>query len=172
MKIYLIAAVSAGGGIGKDGKIPWHLPEDLTRFKRITMGHTVVMGRRTYESIGRPLPDRTNVVITRNPSEMHAKNEMVRFVTMEDAEKLIAAQEDTVFVIGGSEIYRHFLGSADGVLLTRIDEAYECDAFFPLRETETDNTFVLTERSETRRSATGTCDAEYRFERYERSPSK
>ncbi len=106
--------------------MPWHLPEDLAYFKRTTMGHTVVMGRKTFESIGRPLPGRTNVVITRN-LDFRAPAEVKVFHSLPEA---IAVYPDS-FVIGGAEIYRQALPLANELYITYIDAEYEGDVQFP-----------------------------------------
>lgn len=123
--IALVVAVSRNGVIGKGGKMPWHLPADLFRFRKRTKGHVVVMGRKTYESIGGPLPDRTNVVLTR---DTHFKAEGCEVVHSIEA---LLHDDRMIFVIGGAEIYRQFLPYADVLHLTRIDAELEGDTFFP-----------------------------------------
>ena len=127
----LVAAVARGGVIGRDSGIPWRLPEDMRRFRTLTMGHPVVMGRRTWESLPdqfRPLPGRGNVVVTRN-SDWSAQG-ADRAGSIEDALRLLEG-EATVFVIGGGEIYAAALPSADELLLTEIDAEIEGDTYFP-----------------------------------------
>ena len=124
----VIAAVARNGAIGRDNALLWHIREDLQFFKRTTLGCPVVMGRKTYESIGRPLPGRRNVVITRNPTW--------RADSVEVAASLNAALDllhdaPKVFVIGGAEIYAHALPVADELILTEIDQDYDGDCFFP-----------------------------------------
>jgi dihydrofolate reductase len=129
--ISLVAAVARGGVIGRDGGIPWRLPEDMVRFRALTMGHPVVMGRRTWESLPdgyRPLPGRGNVVVTRDP-EWSAQG-ADRSGSIQDALALLAS-ERRVFVIGGGEIYRAALPFADELLLTEIDADVEGDTTFP-----------------------------------------
>ena len=131
MRVALVAAVARGGVIGRDSGIPWRLPEDMQRFRALTMGHPVVMGRRTWESLPdqfRPLPGRGNVVITRN-SDWSAQG-ADRAGSFEDALRLLEG-EPTVFVIGGGEIYAAALPSADELLLTEIDAEIEGDTYFP-----------------------------------------
>jgi dihydrofolate reductase len=131
LKVSLVAAVARGGVIGRDGGIPWRLPEDLARFRELTMGHPVVMGRRTWESLPdqfRPLPGRGNVVVTRNP-EWSAQG-ADRVSSIEDAFDLLEAEPE-VFVIGGGEIYAAALPHADALLLTEIDAEVEGDTTFP-----------------------------------------
>jgi dihydrofolate reductase len=127
-RITLIAAVARNGVIGRNGAIPWRIPGDLPRFKRITMGHPVIMGRRTWESLGRPLPGRRNIVISRTPGFTPAGAEV-----FESLEGALAACADSpeVFVIGGTEAYREALAVADRLLLTEIDADIEGDAYFP-----------------------------------------
>ena len=131
MRLALLAAVARGGVIGRDSGIPWRLPEDMRRFRTLTMGHPVVMGRRTWESLPdqfRPLPGRGNVVVTRN-SDWSAQG-ADRAGSIEDALRLLEG-EATVFVIGGGEIYAAALPSADELLLTEIDAEIEGDTYFP-----------------------------------------
>jgi dihydrofolate reductase len=130
--VSLIVAAAANCVIGRDNRMPWHLPEDLARFKRLTLGHPVVMGRRTYESIvaalGKPLPGRANIVVTRR-RDFAAPGCTV--TSSLDAALAAARDADEVFVIGGAEIYRLALPRADRVYLTRIDADFEGDATFP-----------------------------------------
>jgi dihydrofolate reductase len=130
--VSLVVAAAANGVIGRENRMPWHLPEDLAHFKRLTLGHPVVMGRKTYESIiatlGKPLPGRTNIVVTRQ-----AGYEAPGCVVVPSLEAGLAAarEAEEIFVIGGAEIYRLALGRADRVHLTRIDAAFEGDTTFP-----------------------------------------
>jgi len=134
MEVVLIAAVAANGVIGRDGEIPWHHPADLKRFKRLTTGHPVIMGRVTYEGIradlGGPLPDRTNIVLTRG--DLAGEDDVVVADGIEAA--MAAAAEtgrDTVFVAGGAAVYRAFLPRADRLELTELTAAHEGDTYFP-----------------------------------------
>lgn len=127
MRVTLIAAVASNGVIGADGDIPWRIPEDWRRFKSLTLGHTLVMGRKTYDSIGRPLPGRTTIVITRQPSWRADGITVVH--TLEEA--LQAAPEGEVFIAGGGDIYRLALPLADRMSLTEVDQSPEGNAFFP-----------------------------------------
>lgn len=124
----LIAAVARNGAIGKDNALLWRLPEDLQFFKRTTMGCPVVMGRKTYESIGRPLPGRRNIVISRNTAWQAAGVE--RASSLQAALALVADAEKA-FVIGGAQIYAEALPQADELVLTEIGRDFEGDAFFP-----------------------------------------
>ena len=124
----LIAAVARNGGIGKNNALLVHLPGDLPRLKRITMGHAIIMGRKTWDSLGRPLPGRRNIVITRNPQWQAAGAQAA--TSLQAALALVAA-EAKAFVIGGAEIYALALPYADELLITEIDADYDADAFFP-----------------------------------------
>lgn len=131
MTVALVAAVARGGVIGRDGGIPWRLPEDVASFKELTTGHAVVMGRKTWESIPerfRPLPDRRNVVVTRNPAW---KAEGAERASSVDEALALLADEERVFVIGGAEIYAAALPHADELVLTEIDLDVDGDTFFP-----------------------------------------
>lgn len=123
--IALIAAMDRNRVIGQDGKMPWHMPADLKHFRRLTKGHVVVMGRKTYESIGGPLKGRTNVILTRDEQFEAAGCEVLHSI---DA---VLKDDRSIFVIGGGEVYRQFLPHADRLCLTRIDAAFEGDTFFP-----------------------------------------
>lgn len=134
MKIALIVAAARNGVIGGGNKMLWRVPEDFAHFKRTTMGHPIVMGRKTWESIGRPLPGRRNVVVTRNPDYRAEGAELAP--SLEAAFKMLNG-DGTVFVIGGGEIYRQALPRADVVWLTKIGADFEGDATFPdLPETQ------------------------------------
>ena len=122
MKIAIIAAISEDGTIGDAGTIPWHISDDLKRFKRLTMGHPVIMGRRTFEAIGKPLPGRRNIVLTRQPGHDH-------FTSLGDA--LQSCRDDIVFIVGGAEVYRHALPVADALFLTHIHRRVAGDTKFP-----------------------------------------
>ena len=131
MNITLIAAVAEDGTIGNEGRIPWHISDDFKRFKRLTMGHPIIMGRKTYESIGKPLPDRTNIVLTRNP-QFRAPEGVHAFGGLDAALDFCRQQQaQTVFVIGGAEIYRQSIGRADVLLLTHVHETISGDTKFP-----------------------------------------
>ena len=124
----LIAAVARNGAIGKDNALLWRLPEDLQFFKRTTMGCPVIMGRKTCESIGRPLPGRRNIVISRNADWQATGVE--RASSLQAALALIAGA-DKAFVIGGAQIYAEALPQVDEIVLTEIDKDFDGDAFFP-----------------------------------------
>ena len=127
MTITVLAAVGANLVIGRNGAMPWHLPEDLAHFKATTMGHTMVMGRKTYEAIGRALPGRRTIVIT-SQQDWHAAGVEVAHSL---AEALSLAGPTDVFVVGGGQVYREAMPFADQMMLTEIDESPEGDAFFP-----------------------------------------
>lgn len=126
--ISIIAAVARGGIIGSGNQMPWHIGEDLRRFKAVTLGHPVVMGRKTFESLGRPLPGRTNVVITRNAA--YAAEGCTVVDSLEKALVLFPPEEE-VFVIGGGEIYRQAIGLADRLYLTWVEADFDGDTRFP-----------------------------------------
>ncbi|MCK6474754.1 MAG: dihydrofolate reductase [Planctomycetes bacterium] len=128
MRCYLIAAMAENRVIGRDNKLPWHLPDDLQHFKRLTTGHPVVMGRKTFISVGKPLPKRENVILTRN-KEFSAPG----IVVCHSAEDVAARYpgETEVFICGGEEIYRLFLDRADRIYLTVIHQSFDGDACFP-----------------------------------------
>lgn len=157
MRVSAIAAVSRNGVIGREGRMPWHEPEDLRRFKAITMGHAIVMGRKTFESIGRPLPGRRNIVLTRRPGPRFPEG-VLHFNSLEAA--LQACEElgeAEAFVIGGAEIYAAALPLCDRLYLTRIDRDVLGDVEFPpwdpgewketSREARGDLMFVTYERA-------------------------
>ena len=127
-KVSLIAAMANNRVIGKDNDMPWHMPADLLHFKKVTMGKPVVMGRRTFESIGRPLPGRENIVITGNADWQH---DGVSVVSSPRAALDKLAEYDEVMIIGGGKIYEHFLSQADCLYLTFIDSDIEGDTQFP-----------------------------------------
>jgi len=125
--ITLIAACSNNRVIGKDNQLIWHVPGDLKRFKELTSGHNVLMGRKTFESIGKPLPNRRNIIITRDRN-FHQEGCFV-YNSLEEALEIYRTTD--LFVIGGAEIYKQTLGYADAIELTLIDKDFEGDAYFP-----------------------------------------
>ena len=127
-EIILIAAMAANRVIGKDNAIPWDIPGEQARFKRITMGHALIMGRRTWQSIGRPLPGRRNIVITRNLSFQAPGAEVAHSL---DEGLVLCKHENKIFVIGGEQLYRLALPLADTLILTTLPEAVAGDAWFP-----------------------------------------
>lgn len=132
--IYMIAAISKNNQIGLNRQMPWHLPEDLQYFKEITTGHTVVMGRKTYESIGRLLPNRHNIILTNQTDFRLSSSDPLTPVTIMhslDSVLNFLAKEQVNFIIGGGEIYKAFLPYADRLYLTLIDQEVEGDTSFP-----------------------------------------
>jgi len=128
MEIILIAAMAANRVIGRDSTIPWNLPGEQARFKEITMGYPLIMGRKTWQSIGQPLPGRRNIVVTRNTNFKAAGGEVVHSL-----EQGIAACREAkkIFIIGGEQLYRIALEMADTLILTLLDREVDGDAFFP-----------------------------------------
>ena len=129
MKITLVAAISSNNVIGKENSLPWNIPEDLKRFKQMTSGHTILMGRKTFDSIGRPLPNRQNIVMTKDEN---FEREGIKVINdFDEALELIKKSNEDVFVIGGSKIYELFEPVANSLAITRILKDFEGDAFFP-----------------------------------------
>ena len=129
MTVTILAAVARNGVIGMEGGLPWHLPDELQLFKELTLGHVLVMGRRTYESVGRPLPGRTTVVVTRRPG--WESEGALRAETVEEALAMASEIDDEVFVVGGTRVYEAALPFADRLELTWVDAEPEGDAWFP-----------------------------------------
>lgn len=127
-KLSVIVAIAKEGVIGVDNTLPWHLPEDLKRFRALTMGHHIIMGRKTYDSLGRLLPGRTTVIVTRN-RDYQIEGALIA----NSLEQAIALchNDDEVFLIGGAELYQAGLGLADKLYITEIDLAVTGDAHFP-----------------------------------------
>lgn len=127
MSISFIFAMDQNRAIGKDNKLPWHLPADLNFFKNVTTGHSILMGRKTYESIGRPLPRRRNVVLTQNANFTAEGCEVIHAVD----EALQRFGDEELFVIGGTEMFRLFLPYVTRMYITQIEYKFEADVFFP-----------------------------------------
>lgn len=125
MKLIIVAALSRNRVIGNKGTLPWHIPEDLKRFKRITKGHPVLMGRKTFEALGKPLTERRNVVLTSQKIPG-----VETYSVLADAFRALE-NEPTVFVIGGGEIFAQLIDHVDALYLTIVDNEYEGDTFFP-----------------------------------------
>ena len=142
MKLALIAAIGRNRIIGKDGALPWHIPQDLKRFKQLTTGHTVLMGRRTFESLGKPLPRRRNVVVTSRPipgvETFHSVNAALQ----------VLAEEEKVFVIGGARLYGRLLREADELYLTFVHLDVGGDSYFPEYNEVIQNQFREVHREE------------------------
>jgi len=158
----IIVARARNGTIGRDNTLPWRLPEDLTHFKRVTMGSPIVMGRKTWESLGRPLPGRRNIVVSRNPDLRAEGAEVVG--SLIDAQRLCVGVEQ-VFLIGGAQLYEQALPSVDRLVVTEIDADVEGDTFFPAIDPKQ---WIETAR-ETHHSAANGFD--YSFVTYDRPPS-
>lgn len=130
MILSIVVAIAEDNAIGKDNQLLWHLPADLKHFKDITSGHTIIMGRKTYDSIGRPLPNRRNIVITRSQDliipGIEVTNSLDQALSLCDAE-----EEEEVFIIGGAELYKHALEATNRIYLTRVHHTYDADTFFP-----------------------------------------
>lgn len=124
----IIAAVAKNNALGKNNQLIWHLPADLKRFKKITSGHHVIMGRKTFDSLGKPLPNRTTIIITRNTNFKAAGCIIVNSLT--EAVK-IAAIDENPFILGGAEIYKQAMDVADILDLTIVHKEFDADVFFP-----------------------------------------
>ena len=129
-KIAIISSVGRTREIGKGNNLIWRISEDLKRFKSLTTGHVIVMGRKTYQSIGRPLPNRTNIVVTRN-KDFSAEGVTVAHSLDQALELAREKEKETIFIIGGAEIYKEILPQVDELYLTVIDDSKEADSFFP-----------------------------------------
>jgi dihydrofolate reductase len=141
MKLFLIAAIARNRVIGNKGKLPWHIPEDLARFKQLTTSHTVLMGRKTYESLTKPLSNRRNVVLSSKPIK-----DVETYSSLTLALEALK-NEMMVFIIGGSNLFFQTLGMADGLYLTIIDRDVDGDTFFPPYEEELKRDFRLIQES-------------------------
>ncbi len=131
----MIAAAGEKNELGKDNDLVWHLPDDFKRFKKLTTGHPIIMGRKTYESFPKPLPNRLHIIITRNayyaPSIPEGREKDVLVVTSMDAALLKAMHDEQPFIIGGGEIYNLGMEVADKIELTRVHSNFDADTFFP-----------------------------------------
>jgi len=164
MTLTIIAAMSENRVIGRGGGLPWHLPDDLKRFKRLTSGHHVIMGRRTFQALDRPLPNRVNIVITRRPD--FAPDGALIARDLDEALRLAAPDPDP-FILGGGEIYALALPRADRLELTIVHAEIEGDTFFPEFD-ERDWTLLHDERHE----ADARHAHAYSFRTYERRTSR
>jgi dihydrofolate reductase len=134
VSVTVMAAIARNGVIGREGAMPWHLHEDMARFRRLTMGHVLVMGRRTYESIGRPLPGRTTIVVTHRPDWAPAGGPAASVHPAADLESALGLAESLgtqTFVQGGAQIYAQALPRADRLLITWVDDDPAGDTLFP-----------------------------------------
>lgn len=163
MNIVLVAAIGEQRQLGLNNELLWQLPGDLPRFKEMTMGAPIIMGRKTFDSIGKPLPGRTNIILTRNAD---FKVEGAKIATSVDEALSIAQQKQpkNVFIIGGGEIYQLFLSKANVLELTLVDDSPKADAFFPEYLEHSENSF-----QETSRQSKQTNSLRYHYVRYERS---
>jgi len=130
MIISIIVAKSKNNVIGIKNQLPWHLSDDLKHFKKITLNHPIIMGRKTYESIGRPLPQRTNIIITRN-SDYQVDGSIVVSSLQKAIELASSKNEEEIFIIGGGELFKETISLANKIYLTEVDVILEGDAFFP-----------------------------------------
>lgn len=129
MRTVIVVAVARNGVIGADGGLPWRIPEDMSHFKQLTMGHALVMGRATFESIGRPLPGRTNIVLTRQPDWSH--DGVLVAGSLDQGLFMAAGRGQDAFIAGGAEVYRQALDIADRIELTEVDDSPAGDTWFP-----------------------------------------
>lgn len=158
MPLTLVAAVADNGVIGADGDIPWRLPADFAHFKALTFGHVLVMGRATYESIGRPLPGRTTIVLTRDP-DWNAEGVLVAR-DLDEALRLAEKIDDEVFVVGGASVYAEALERADAQVLTEVHLSPDGDTRYP--------EFEPADWTETQRESHTDGDIEFEFVWWER----
>ena len=128
--VSIICSIARDRAIGKDNKLLWQIPEDLAHFKKITLEHVVLMGQKTYESIGRPLPGRTNIVIS-DDYNFNPQSVIVTRSFEEGLEKAKSLEKEEIFIIGGGSIHRQFLPQADKLYLTIVEGQYEADTYFP-----------------------------------------
>lgn len=164
MPVSLIVAVSTNGVIGRDGDLPWHLPADLRHFKRTTMGHHLIIGRATWDELGRPLPGRTMIVVTRN-RDFRAEGALVAHSL--EAALALAGDDDEPFIGGGAEIYRQALDAdvVDRIYLTRVHAVVEGDTYFPVFDLDD---WLLADRVD--HPADERNEHPFSFERYDRLP--
>ena len=128
-RVVIVVAVGRNGVIGVEGGLPWRIPEDMARFKRLTMGHALVMGRETFASIGRPLPGRVNIVLTRRPEWSHEGVEVAG--SLDDALAIAASRGQDAYIAGGAEVYQEGLAVADRIEMTEVDAEPDGDTWFP-----------------------------------------
>lgn len=127
MNINIVVAIASNNAIGKNNKLLWHLPKDLKHFKELTTGHTVIMGRKTFDSVGRPLPNRRNIIVTRQNINI----EGCEVVNSLDAALALASGEAEVDIVGGAEIYRQAMHLTNKIHLTIVHQNFDADTFFP-----------------------------------------
>ncbi len=129
--ITLIAAAAENNALGKDNDLLWHLPDDFKRFKKLTTGHKIIMGRKTFESFPKPLPNRTHIIITRDKTYATKYPDCIIVYSLEEALKL-CKNDNTTYIIGGGQIYSLAMQYANKIELTRVHESFDADTFFPL----------------------------------------
>ncbi len=136
--ISIIAAIGSNRELGKNNKLLWHIPEDLERFKELTLMHPVIMGRKTYESIGKPLPDRLNIIVTHDRNfkaegclVTYSLEEAIELAKGEPSFTKVSAGKEEIFIIGGGQIYEQAINIADKLYLTIVKGTYDADTFFP-----------------------------------------
>lgn len=127
--VTVIAAIADNNALGKDNQLLWHLPADLIRFKKTTLNHAVIMGRKTYESLGKPLPKRINIITTRNKN--YKAESCVVVNSLKEALEIASKKDENPFILGGAEIYRQAIAFADKLYLTFVHHKFEADVFFP-----------------------------------------
>jgi dihydrofolate reductase len=133
--VNIIVAIGENRAIGKNNQLLWHMPADLKFFKQTTSGNTVIMGRKTFDSVGRPLPNRRNIVITRNTDLKIEGVEVVN--SLDEALKITKTEENDVFIVGGAEIYKQAIAKTNKIFLTTVHHNFEADTFFPeINQTE------------------------------------
>jgi dihydrofolate reductase len=135
-KISVIAAIGKNRELGKDNKLLWDIPEDMKRFRTLTSGHPIIMGRKTFESIGRVLPNRTNIIVTRNKQQVISEKKYEGTIIVESLEEAIgvgrkSSGKEEIFIIGGGQIFDQALPRADKLYLTIVDASFDADTFFP-----------------------------------------
>jgi len=162
MRISIIAAMAANRAIGLENRLPWNLPDDLKRFKALTMNHHIVMGRKTYDSIGKPLPGRNTVIVTRNVDYAVPGCIAVNSI---DAALTVSYGDEEVFFVGGADLYRQALDIANRIYLTEIQRVFDGDAFFPEFDPN-----QWSETSRERHRTEGDNGFEYHYVIYDRKP--
>ena len=153
----IIVAIAKNNVIGKDNKLIWHLPEDLKRFKRLTTGHTIIMGRKTFESLGRVLPNRKHIVLC-NDAEMNIDDENVEVIDSIDKIEKYENSEEENFVIGGASIYKLLLPKASKLYITKINQEFDGDVYFPEID---ENEWKIVEREQGIKDEKNPYDYEY-----------
>ncbi len=127
--VTIIAAIAENNALGKDNQLIWYLPADLKRFKKTTLNHVVIMGRKTFESLGKPLPNRTNIIITRDKNYIAEGCVVVN--SIKEALEYAAKEDENPFILGGAEIYKQVMSSTDKLDITFVHHKFEADVFFP-----------------------------------------